>query len=247
MGIRAGNNCVQMSLKLVKFKNYSPILSIFAIDMDIDTLHGLMQCPLFGGLSDSEIIGLMHTVRYRVIHFHRGQVFALAGDVCLHADIVLSGEMVAHLIGPSGRSIQMTMHHSGNMLAPAFLFAKENHYPVNVEAASDVRVLRLMYADLETLLHADIRLMMNFIRLLSNIIAYMTKRIGVLSMTVREQLWQYLREQQQVQGSDRIRLPLSRQQLADLFGVQKYSVQRCLNEMQQEGLIELDGKYIKLL
>ena len=34
--------------------------------MDIDTLQGLRRCPLFNGLTESEIIDLMHTVRYSV-------------------------------------------------------------------------------------------------------------------------------------------------------------------------------------
>ena len=245
IGITFGNICVRRCKKLVKFKNYSLIIATFALTMDIDILEGLMQCPLFKGISEREVMELMHSIRYRVVRYHKGQVFAVAGDVCLHADIVLSGKMAAHLIAPSGRSIQLTMHHSGNMLAPAFLFAKDNFYPVSVEAATDVQVVRMMHGDLERLLHADSRLMVNFIRILSNIIAYLTKKIGVLSMTVREQVCVYLKEQQQAQGSNRILLPHSRQQLADMFGVQKYSVQRCLNELQREGLIRLEGKYIQ--
>lgn len=214
--------------------------------MDIDTLQALSQCPLFNGLTDAEIIQLMHTVRYRIVRYPKGGLLALAGDVCQHADIVLSGKMMTNLIGPSGRSIRITMKHAGNMLAPAFLFAKENLYPVNVEAATDTQVLRLMPADLEKLLQADTRLMVNFIRILSNNIAYLTKKIGLLSLTVREKIMLYLREQQQEQNSTHIHMQLSRQQLAELFGIQKYSLQRCLNELQKEGLITLEGKYIQM-
>ena len=215
--------------------------------MDIDTLHGLTKCPLFNGLTDNEVIGLMHTVRYRVVRFRKGEIFALAGEVCLHADIVISGEMMTNLIGPSGRSIRLTMQHSGNMLAPAFLFAQSNLYPVNVEAAVDTQVLRLLPEDLEKLLHTDARLMMNFIRILSNNIAYLTKKIGMLSMTVREKILLFLKEQQREQQTTRIRLPFSRQKWADLFGIQKYSLQRCLNELQEEGILHLEGKHIQIL
>lgn len=218
----------------------------FARVMDIDTLQGLARCPLFSGLSEDEITGLMHTVRYRIVRYAKGEVFALAGDTCLHTDIIISGEMAASLVSPSGRSIRMTMHHSGNMLAPAFLFAKSNAYPVNVEATEDTLTARLMPGDIEQLLHADRRVMMNFVRILSNIVAYLTKKIGMLSMTVREQVCLYLKEQQREQQSSLVHLPHSRQQLADLFGVQKYSVQRCLNELQQEGLIRIEGKDIHI-
>ena len=40
--------------------------------MDIETLEGIRKCPLFKGLTDNEIIDLMHAVRYRVIRLYKG-------------------------------------------------------------------------------------------------------------------------------------------------------------------------------
>ena len=215
--------------------------------MDIDTLQGLRKCPLFKGLEESEIIALMHTVRYRVIRFHKGEVLAYEGSVCQNADIIVSGEMVANLTGPSGRVIRMNAHQTGKMLAPAFLFAADNHYPVTVEASTETAVLRLTPSDLEKLLDSDQRLMMNHIRLLSNIISQLTKKVRMLSMTVREKVCLYLKEQSRLQQSNNIHLPMSRQQLADHFGIQKYSLLRCLNELKQEGAIRVEGRHIHIL
>lgn len=247
MGINTGNKCAQAHIKDVNFKNNSQIIFIFAHVMDIDTLNGLMKCPLFNGLKENEIIELMHAVRYRVLRYRKGQVFSQAGDFCLHADIIISGEMTAYLVGPAERVVRMTMHHSGNMLAPAFLFAKDNRYPVTVEASSDAQVLRLQSVDLEKLLHSDQRLMMNFIGILSNIVSYLTKKVGLLSMTIREKVCMFLKEQQREQQTRNIFMPYSRQQMAELFGIQKYSLQRCLNELQQEGIIRINGKHIEIL
>ena len=215
--------------------------------MDIDTLYGLKQCPLFKDLEESEIIDLMHTVRYRVIRFHKGDMLACAGSVCQYADIIISGEMVAYITGPSGRIIRMTAHQSGKLLAPAFLFASDNHYPVTVETTTDTSILRLSPADFEKLLHSDQSLMMNYIKLLSNIIAQLTKKVRMLSMSVREKVSLYLMEQSRHQQTRNIILPLSRQELADHFGIQKYSLLRCLNELKQEGVIRVEGRHIHIL
>lgn len=161
--------------------------------MDIDTLQGLKQCPLFSSLEDQEIIDLMHTVRYRIIRFRKGEILAYAGFVCQYADIVISGEMVAYVTGPSGRILRMATHQTGKLLAPAFLFANDNHYPVTVEATTDTSVLRLTPYDLEKMLHSDQRLMTNYIRMLSNIISSLTKKVRMLSMSVREKVCQYLK------------------------------------------------------
>ena len=90
--------------------------------MDIETLEGIRKCPLFEGLTDNEIIDLMHTVRYRVIRLYKGDFLFVAGDDCLHANILIDGEVVAYLDGASDRHIRMSTFHAGNMFAPAFLF-----------------------------------------------------------------------------------------------------------------------------
>ena len=215
--------------------------------MDIDTLYGLKQCSLFKGLADSEIITLMHTIRYRVFHCRKGETWAYAGSVCQYADIIICGEMVANLVGDTGRVIRITAHQAGKLLAPAFLFAADNHYPVTIEALADTTVLRLMPGDLEKMLYGEPRLMMNYIRMLSNIISQLTKKVNLLSMTVREKVVFYLKEQSRQQQSKSILLPLSRQELADHFGIQKYSLIRCLNELKQEGVIRVEGRHILLL
>ena len=82
--------------------------------MDKDTLLGLKQCPLFKGMAESEIIDLMHTVSYRIVRYHKGEILAIEGNVCPNADIIISGEMVANITGPSGRIVRVETHQAGN-------------------------------------------------------------------------------------------------------------------------------------
>ena len=215
--------------------------------MDIDTLQGLKRCSLFNGLSESEIINLMHTVRYRVIRCHKGEILAFEGSVCQYPDIIINGEMVTNLMGPSGRIIRVATHQVGKLLAPAFLFASDNQYPVTIEVCSETTILRMMPTDLEKMLNSDQRLMMNYIRMLSNIVSHLTQKVRMFSMSVREKVSLYLKEQSRQQQTPNILLPLSRQELADHFGIQKYSLLRCLNELKQEGAILVEGRHIHIL
>lgn len=215
--------------------------------MDIDTLEGLKQCLLFKGLAESEIINLMHTVHYRVGHYRKGEILAFEGTACQYADIIINGEMVTSLMGPSGRVVRVATHQAGNMLAPAFLFASDNRYPVTIEASIKTTVLRMTPTDLEKMLNSDQRLMRNYIRMLSNIVSHLTKKVRMLSMSVREKVSMYLMEQSRQQQTRDIVLPLSRQELADHFGIQKYSLLRCLSDLKQEGAIHVEGRHIQIL
>lgn len=212
--------------------------------MDIDTLNGLKACALFKGLAENEIIDLMHRVQYRVHEYERGEVFALAGDPCRHVNIVVSGEMSAKVIGPSGRVIRMNLHHSGQLLAPAFLFVKDGRYPVEIEAECVSRVLRIGLSDMRSILQFDSRIALNLVDILSNNINFLTKKVSLLSMTVREKVSSYIKTEMKKQGTSSIVVTLPRQQLANELGIQKYSLQRCLHELQEEGVIRIDGKHI---
>ena len=226
---------------------FRSIWTIFASIMDIETLEGIRKCPLFEGLTDNEIIDLMHTVRYRVIRLYKGDFLFVAGDDCLHANILIDGEVVAYLDGASDRHIRMSTFHAGNMFAPAFLFAQDRRYPVTVQATTNTKVLRILSADFERLLELDSRLSKNFTVILSNLIAGLTKKVEMLLSSVRDKVVFFLREEQRRQQSNTIQLSMSRQELADHFGIQKYSLQRALNELQESGVIRIDGKTIEIL
>ena len=189
--------------------------------MDIDTLEGLRKCPLFEGLTDNEIIDLMHAIRYRVTRLYKGDFLFVAGEDCIHANILIDGDVVA--------------------------YAQERRYPVTVQAMTNTKVLRIHSADFERLLELDSRLTKNFTVILSNLIAGLTKKVRMLLLSVRDKIVFFLKEEQRRQQSNTILLSMSRQELADHFGIQKYSLQRALNELQESGAIHVDGKTIEIL
>ena len=226
---------------------FHSICTNFALIMDIETLEGIRKCPLFEGLTDNEIIDLMHAIRYRVIRLYKGDFLFVAGEDCIHANILIDGEVVAYLESASDRYIRMSTFHAGNMFAPAFLFTRDRRYPVTVQSTTNTRVLRIQSADFERLLELDARLTKNFTVILSNLIAGLTKKVGMLLSSIRDKIIFFLKEEQRRQQSNTITLSMSRQELADHFGIQKYSLQRTLNELQETGAIHIDGKTIEIL
>ena len=215
--------------------------------MDMETLEGIRKCILFKGLTDYEIIDLMHAIRYRIIRLNKGDYLFLAGDECIHANIMIEGEAVAYLEGASDRFIRMATFHVGEMIAPAFLFAQNKKYPVSIQAMTSTKVLRIPSADFERLLELDSRLAKNFTFILSNLIAGLTKKVEMLLLSVRDKIISFLKEEQRRQKTDVILLPMSRQELASHFGIQKFSLQRALNELQESGAIRINGRKIDIL
>lgn len=132
--------------------------------------------------------------------------------------------------------------------APAFIFTKENKFPVSIETNKPTTIIRMSPQMLFHLLKLDDRIMINFIRQLSLTSNFLAKKVRIFTLhTVREKVAIFLLEESKRSGSSSFTLKKSRQEIADSFAIQKFSLQRCLNEFAAEGAITLDGKNITII
>ena len=208
----------------------------------------LQKCPLFAGMSTLSIDLALGNISYQIINFAPRDVYTLAGMPCRFADIVLSGSLICRMVSLSGKQVEVTRLRPGNLIAPAFIFAKNNSMPVSVETDSEVTLLRMPPQTLKKLIDDDADIRMNYIRSLSNIDVFLTHKMKVLSLfTVREKVAYLLLERAGEQNSNTIRLTRSRQEIADSFGIQKFSLLRVLSEFEKEGVIRVDGKTIEII
>ena len=208
----------------------------------------LQKCPLFAGMSTLSIDLALVNISYQIINFAPRDVYTLAGMPCRFADIVLSGSLICRMVSLSGKQVEVTRLRPGNLIAPAFIFAKNNSMPVSVETDSEVTLLRMTPQTLKKLIDDDADIRMNYIRSLSNIDVFLTHKMKVLSLfTVREKVAYLLLERAGEQNSNTIRLTRSRQEIADSFGIQKFSLLRVLSEFEKEGVIRVDGKTIEII
>ena len=215
--------------------------------MDDYILSALSACPLFRAMEKSEIDLAMQSVRHRIVYYGKDDVYALAGSPCKYADIIIRGSMVARMVGLSGKYVEVSRLQSGNIVAPAFIFAKDNSMPVTVETSTDVEILRMQPAELQYLIDTSAFIRENFIAVLSNINVFLTRKMRLLSLlTVREKVAFFIIDTANRQQSATIHLDKSRQEIADTFGIQKFSLMRCLSEMEAAGAIVVDGKTITI-
>ena len=102
--------------------------------------------------------------------------------------------------------------------------------------------------ELKLLIDTDERIRWNFIQHLSRIDIFLSQKMRMLSLfSVKEKVAQYLIKMATEQQSRTIRLDVSRQEMADIFGIQKFSLLRCLSEFEEKGAIRIEGKTITIL
>ena len=216
--------------------------------MDKIVFRALQVCPLFEKLSDKEIESTFKGIKYRIVEFGRNEVYVLEGSPIQYADIIISGEIAVKVNGPAGRSLTFITNNKGKLIAPSLIFNEGNVLAVTFETARPTVVLRMTPATLYHLINKDTRIQMNFIRLLSSTVHDLGKKLKILALyTIREKMADYILDEARRRNNDSFILSMSRQDIADMFAVQRFSVQRVLREFNEEGIIRLNGKYITIL
>ena len=150
-------------------------------------MKALRSCPLFAGMSEIEIELTLGNVSHQLVSLPSHEVYALAGMPCKYVDIVVNGILICRMAALSGKQVEVSRLHSGNIVAPAFIFSKDRSLPVSVETDGKVQLFRMRPEELKRLIDMDESIRMNYIRILSNIDVFLTQKMKVLSLfTVRE-------------------------------------------------------------
>jgi putative transcriptional regulator len=216
--------------------------------MEQRVLNALTKCPLFAGMAPVEIEIAMAGVTYSIVNYDSHDIYALTGMPCKTLDIVIRGVLVCRMSSLSGKQVEVSRLHEGNLVAPAFIFGKDTNMPVGVETDTDVTVLRMQKTVFHHLIGTHEQIRDNFIRVLSNINAFLTHRMRILSLfTVKEKVAYLLLELAGEQGSNVIHLSQSRQEIADSFGIQKFSLLRVLADFTKAGAIKINGREVTIL
>lgn len=207
----------------------------------------LAQCPVFKGIHENETRKLLNEIHFQVKSYSKGDVVAIAGEPVNNLFIILSGSVKGEMIDYSGKTIKIEDIDASRPLATAFLFGKENRFPVTVTANNDVRILAVPVSEFLKLLQKNIRILKNYLNSISSRSQFLSQKLHFLNFkTIREKMAHFLL-QQAGENFHSIELKTTQQQLSELFGVTRPSLARVLSEMQREKLFIIEKKTVTIL
>lgn len=210
--------------------------------------HDLVsKCPVFNGIPENETQELLQTIHFQTKNYKKGDIVAVAGDPVKHLYILMEGSVKGEMIDYSGKTIKIEDIEAPKPIASAFLFGKENKFPVTVTANNKVMMLSIPVTEFLKLLQTNSQLLQNYLNSISTRAQFLSQKLHFISFkTIREKVAHFLLNR----ASDKfhsIELKMTQQQLADLFAVSRPSLARVFGEMQKEGLIRIEKKTIVLL
>lgn len=201
----------------------------------------LTKTPLFMGCSEEEIEHMLFCLKHSVRAYKKGEYVYTAGDIVRDVCVVLSGSVQIENIDILGNKSILGIAEKGEIFAESYACIPNQPMLVDVLTREDSEILFVnvpaLFVESNSCGHGA--------KLIQNLLKISSKKNLNLSMrifhsapkTIRARLYSYFSEQISVQGSNDIRIPLDRQQLADYLGVDRTALSKELGRMRDEGLL----------
>ncbi|WP_294067838.1 Crp/Fnr family transcriptional regulator [Proteiniphilum sp. UBA1028] len=207
----------------------------------------LSYCPLFKGLSQGEHDQFLDRNVKEVLTYKKGETIVLQGEPIRSVMLLVQGSVRTEMITMEGNVLNIDILEAVIPLAPAFIYGAKKSYPVDVIAAEPCVFLKISKDAWLNEMAGNKQLLTNFLTMNADLTFFLTNKLQMISLkSLRKKLATFFLEKTTVE-QDSFTLKRSRTQLAEYFGVQRQSLARSLKEMEDDGIILLKGRTVKVL
>lgn len=208
----------------------------------------LIQCSLFKGLTLNEIEELLENNIHQIKNFKKEDMVAFSNDEVKSQLFIIDGSVKGEMVDFGGKTIKIEDIEAPRLLAPAFLFGKNNRYPVNIVSNNDATILSFPKDSFVRLLQKNETVLKNYLDVISNRAQFLSNKIKFLSFqTIKGKIAQFILQISSKTQNNEIVLPRSQSGLAEMFGVTRPSIGRAIREMDKDGIIKATGKQITIV
>jgi CRP-like cAMP-binding protein len=139
--------------------------------------ENLLKSPLFSGITADELSAVLDEFSPVVRTFSENDFVMLQGDSYTSLLLIINGKLQAQMVDSSGKLIVIEEFTSGQVLAPAFLYAEQNKLPVSLFVLEKTEILSLKKSVFTAMMQKHQVILTNFLQLLSNRTAFLTKKL----------------------------------------------------------------------
>jgi CRP-like cAMP-binding protein len=212
----------------------------------VSSLTYLAQIPLFEGLPADQLKDLVSIVTNQV--FRRGELIFSEGEEGSGFYVVNTGRVKIYKLSSEGKEQILHIFGPGEPFGEVPVFTGQK-FPANAEAMEESRVFFFPKRSFVDLIKTNPSLALNMLGILSRRLRRFTALIDDLSLKeVPGRLAAYLLYlSRQRRSSTELELSITKAQLASLLGTIPETLSRILARMTAQGLIETQGRRIRIL
>ena len=179
----------------------------------------LRNSPFFKGLTDNEILSILHCVNATIISKERNSYIFRAGDSTEVMGLVLSGCVLVIQEDLWGHRNILSKCHTGDFFGEPYAASPGAVLNISVIADEDCEIISLI---------------------LNDKITHVGKR------TTRDKLLSYLSAESIRHSSLSFDIPFDRQQLADYLCIDRAAMSTEISKLQKEGYLKTNRKHFEL-
>lgn len=201
----------------------------------------LSKTALFTGCSEKEIEHMLICLKHSVKKYDKDEYIYQVGQVIKDVGLVLSGSVQIESIDVVGNKSILGVIKQGDIFAESYACIPNQPILVDVKTCEATEILFInvpaLFVESNSCGHGA-KLIQNLLRVSSRKNVNLSMRIfHSASKTIRGRLVSYFSEQVSVQGTNNIKIPLDRQQLADYLGVERTALSKELGKMRDDGML----------
>ena len=172
---------------------------------------------------------------------------ARQGEEIKHLHLLVKGIVRTEMITQEGNSLEIEFIEAVRPLAPAFVFAQNNRFPVDVITIEECHFLLIPKEVWLSEMMSNETLLTNFLKLNSNMTVFLSQKLQMISIkSIKGKLSLFILEHT-TEEKNKFTLKRNRTQLAEYFGVQRPSLARTMSDLVDKGIISIDKREVTVL
>ena len=210
------------------------------------------EIPLFDHITDQDCRRMMSCFQTSFVSLNGEQELDIRKYYHHDIGIVLSGSVEISRIDFNGRKSILEIIEKNEMFGRLYSYTPEENDTITAKCLKPAKIAFIptehIQRQCENACSCHTALISNLLELMSKKTSTLSARVNILSQrTIREKLVNYFYQLSAVIGTNDFQLPYSMTTLADYLCVDRSAMTRELKHMKKDGLIEGDGKNIRLL
>ena len=213
-------------------------------------LNTIIKTHLFDNIDKKEIPNILNNFKSQKKLYEKGNIIIDIGDKVEAIYIILNGKIEISKEYDDTRKNIVNILESGEIFAEAMALSTNKISQITAISLSKSEILKINIKDIfDNNLEKNKNIFIeNLLKIISDKNKFLSMKNDILSQkSLRSKIILYLEYMSNMQKSEEINIPYSRDKLAEFISADRSALSRELNRLAKEKMIELNGNKINII
>lgn len=213
-------------------------------------LNTIIKTRLFDNIDKKEIPNILNNFKSQKKSYDKGNIIIDMGDKVESIYIILNGKIEISKEYDDTRKNIVNILESGEIFAEAMALSTNKISQITAISLSKSEILKINIKDIfDNNLEKNKNIFIeNLLKIISDKNKFLSMKNDILSQkSLRSKIILYLEYMSNMQKSEKINIPYSRDKLAEFISADRSALSRELNRLAKEKMIELNGNKINII